>query len=93
MKTVTTLVNHDTMTAYLQKQMSRPKSMDARDIFEIINELHFSQQNWLENMQEMPVTIVTTYHSITTITRKSCSLWYTLTAKILQTALGCIGRC
>ena len=44
MKTVTTLVNNDTMTAYLQKQMSHLKSMDAREVFEIINELHFSKQ-------------------------------------------------
>lgn len=44
MKTGTTLVNPDTVTAYLQKQVSHPRSVDARDVFEIINELHFSQQ-------------------------------------------------
>lgn len=58
MKKITTAV---AMTARRQRQLSQLIPMDARDAFEIINELHFSNKNWLETVQdkEMPAT---TYH-------------------------------
>lgn len=46
MKTITTAV---AMTARRQRQLSQLIPMDARDAFEIINELHFYKQKLVGN--------------------------------------------